>query len=406
MGKRRANGEGSIFKRKDGLWAAQYTDNTGKKRVLYGKTQQIAKDKLKEAIRQSEMGISMDKNKILFIEWLKEWLEVYIKPTTRPKTYALYYGNIYNHIIPAFPKVLLKDLRADMIQKFLNEKAVSGRLDGKPGGLSISVLKDMRKVITGALNQAVDNNIIPFNVALRVRLPKETHKEKEILTKEQQQRLESVALMDDNPLSFSVLLSLYTGLRIGEIKGLKLDDIDLKKKELYVRRSVSRVMIPEKGKTEVIVSEPKTAKGKRTIPLPDFLVELLTDYIDKRNRMVEGIQGYWRGKTAEEAALWKDEGYLFITLFGTVPDHAAIRRIFERLLKEADIPKVTFHALRHTFATRCIEAGFDVKSLSEILGHTDAKMTLNTYTHALEEQKRGNMEKLNDVFTRDEIGEE
>lgn len=126
MAKRRANGEGSIYKRKDGKWAAQYTDNMGKRRTLYGKTQQEVRQKMKEAMEQSDSGLLMDKDKMTFCDWMKEWLEQYANPTVRAATYANYYSILNQHVLPAFPKVLLKDLRADMLQKYFNKKRLTG----------------------------------------------------------------------------------------------------------------------------------------------------------------------------------------------------------------------------------------------------------------------------------------
>ena len=131
MPQKRAHGEGTLFQRKDGRWVAEFTDNAGKRRLFYGKTQREALIKMKNAIRESDEGLLLDKSKILFVDWMKEWLEVYSKPNVRKTTYASYYNFVMNHIVPAFPSVPLKDLRADMLQKFINEKAVKGRVDKK-----------------------------------------------------------------------------------------------------------------------------------------------------------------------------------------------------------------------------------------------------------------------------------
>ena len=134
MAKRRANGEGSLYKRKDGTWTAQYTDYTGKKRYLYGKTQQIVKDKLKEALRNSENGIVLDTRKITFSQWILEWLEVYARPSIRETTYVNWRNMVVKHIEPHFRNVQLRELRPDMLQKLINEK-LTKRFDGKPGGV-------------------------------------------------------------------------------------------------------------------------------------------------------------------------------------------------------------------------------------------------------------------------------
>lgn len=398
MAKRRANGEGSIFQRKDGLWAAQYTDNTGKKRTLYGKTQQIVKNKLKEAIRESDSGMMVDKNKITFNAWMKEWLEVYVKPTRRKNTYAGYYCRIHDHIIPAFPKVLLKDVRTDMLQKFINEKGTGGRIDGKEGGLSTSVLHSMKMIISSALRQAEDNNLISINPAKKIKMPRKVRKDVSMLTREEQKKLEGSVMDSTSSISFAILLDLYTGLRLGELVALKLEDIDLAKKELRVRRSRSTVQISGTGKTEIIESEPKTAKGKRVIPLNDRIVKLLDKYIEERNATVEVMRSHWKSLGS---TVWKDDGYLFLTRYGTVPEHTTMRDTLNRLLAKAEVKHIKFHALRHTFATRCIESGFDIRTLADILGHSDVSMTLNVYSHAMADHKRSNMEKLTMLFDSD-----
>lgn len=399
MPKRRANGEGSIFKRKDGLWAAQYTDNAGKKRTLYGKSQQIVKDKLKEAIRQSDKGLSMDKNNITFASWLLEWLEVYAKPTCRQSTYAGYYNRIHDHIIPAFPKVLLKDLRADMLQKFINEKAVSGRIDGKEGGLSPTVLHSIKMIISSALKQAEENGIINDNAAKKIKMLPKIRKDFTILTKEEQKRLEDTIIRYKNLNAFAILLDLHTGLRIGELLALKVTDIDFDIKEINVKRSRGAVQIPGTGKTEIIEAEPKTSKGKRTVPLNDAIITLLTQYVEDRYNMVEAMRSYWTHRNGCE---WEDDGHLFLSWFGNVTDQTSMRELLNRVTSRAGIKEIKFHALRHTFATRCLESGFDIRTLADIMGHADVSMTLNVYSHAMPDQKRINIAKLSTLFDEQE----
>lgn len=393
MAKRRANGEGSIYKRKDGLWAAEYFDNTGKRRQLYGKSQQIVKDKLKEAIKQSDAGLSMDKSKITLSQWLTDWLEVYAKPMCREGTYDIYYRQIHQHIIPAFPKVLLKDLRPDMLQRFFNEKAASGRLDGQEGGLSIKYLNHMKVVLSGALKQAVENDIIPANITKKVKLPPIRKPNIPALTRDEQKRLEEVALNDYNLMSFAFVLDLYTGMRIGELLALKISDIDFERNELYVQRQRSRVGIPDSDeqKTKMVEREPKTAKGRRTIPLTGDIVKLLKKYLEDRAVYIKKMRYFWERNSAQP---WTDEDYLFITERGGPAERSSIRNIFVRILEAAEVKPINLHALRHTFATRCLENGFDIRTLADILGHADVSETLNTYAHAMEDQKRANMEKL------------
>lgn len=404
MAKRRANGEGSIYahkKDKNGKpisWAAQFTDNQGKRRTVYGKTQQEARQKMKDSIRQSDDGLMFDASSITVSEWLLKWLDLYHKPTVRASTYSQSYKYVHEHLIPAFNRVLLKDLRPDMIQKFMNDKMTSGRRDGKEGGLAVGTIRVIRSKLVTALDKAVESGLVQTNAARKANPPKGRAKEVRIMTRDEQRKLEETISKSTNPLSFAVLLDLYTGLRIGEIIGLKIEDIDLDKKELNVRNNAHYYYDPVEKKSKVSISEPKTAKGKRTIPLPDFMVDLLKDYIENRNKKVLETDGKWPGLSEEEAREWKDHGFLLNTYYGTQPVYATVQEIFVRLLKDAGIEKMKFHALRHTFATRCIEQGVDVKALSEFLGHSNANITLNLYSHTLEEQKRLSMDKLSSFY--------
>lgn len=399
MAKRRANGEGSLYKRQDGTWTAQYTDCNGKKRYLYGKTQQIVKDKLKEAIKQSDTGIALDTKKITFANWIAEWLEVYAKPVIRPRTYQAYHVQVHQHIIPAFPKVLLKDVREDMLQKFLNDM-LERRLDGKPGGYSRTMVNHTRVRLYSSFEKATELGFIPRNPARKLSLPPVERTEKQILTREQQKALEAVIMenLDKDYNDVIFLLMLYTGLRVGEAIGLKVGDIDFQRNELSVRRTLGRVTIPGEKISPKQAGEPKTKTSRRTIPIPPPIVDLLKMVIAKRAERIERLEPMWE-KSPKWTPHWKEEDYLFLTFYGNTFDTASVRRILAALEKKAGIePFVSLHGLRHTFATRWVEAGLDVKSLSEILGHADTNMTLNIYTHSLADQKRASMDKLSGLF--------
>ena len=405
MSKRRANGEGSITKRSDGLWMAQYIDHTGKRRSLYGKTQQIVKNKLKEAIRQSDDGLLMEKNKITFVDWFAEWLEVYCRPNVNKATYKNYYNTLKDHITPSFRGVPLKDLRGDILQKFFNEKGVSGRADKRidletgnlktvEGGLHVGTLHKMRRLIVSAINQAIENGIVVKNVAKGIKLPPYRPDEKKALTLDEQKRLEAVLLVSDNPLAFALYLDLYTGLRVGELLALRIDDIDLSNKQLHVKRSVSRVSIAGEGKTELLVTRPKTEKSIRTIPLLDKLIEPLQTQMEASVERRALLREQWLHEAPADRREHIDVEWLFFATYGKPHETVTMGNALKRSLDIAGISGVSMHGLRHTFATRCLEAGFDIKSLSEILGHSNTKTTLDIYAHALPDLKRNNMDKL------------
>jgi len=169
MPKRRANGEGTIFQRKDGRWVSQYTDiATGKQKSIHGKTQQEVKYKLKNALNDMENGINLDKSNMPFVEWIWEWLEVYSKPRVRESTYANYYYIIKIHVEPFFPRVLLRDITCDMLQRFYNEKLINGRKDGAGRGISVKSVDNIMMVISCALKRAVLNGMIYTNEASKI----------------------------------------------------------------------------------------------------------------------------------------------------------------------------------------------------------------------------------------------
>lgn len=401
MPKRRANGEGSIYKRKDGHWVSQYTDMDGYKHYMYGKTQQEVKDKLKQAIRMDDEGISPSAGKTPFSKWIAEWLEVYARPMIRPSTYEAYRNLVYHHIVPAFPRVALKDIRESTLQRFLNEK-LETRLDGKPGGYAPSFCGRLKEMLYSSLEKAASLGMIPRNPAAHLRLPPKKPREKQILTREQQRSFEAVAgerFGQDYTIGM-YLLMLRTGMRVGEASALQLRDIDVEKEEIHIQRTIFRMRSQKEPHTERVVGEPKTRNSDRIIPLDSNTMELVKAILKGRERQIEASGRLW-GNYVRHEPKWIEDGFIFLTVSGNAFDETSVRKKLHILLKKAGAPKVSPHALRHTFATRWIEAGLDVKSLADILGHADAKMTLNVYTHSLAEQKRESMMRLSQSLNAD-----
>jgi len=410
MPKRRANGEGSIYQRKDGRWCAQYTDVDFKTRVMYGKTQREVKDKLKEIIRQLDAGMSVDGGKMTLAAWLVEWLETYSRPMVQASTFANYHRAVHHRIIPAFPTVKMKDLRPEQLQRFFNGLATTGKKvpvgDGSgrwkvtDEGYSSSVMKGAFLVLKLALNKAVEFGYIMRSPLLGVKIPRKPKTAVKVLTADEQKRIEAVIREHHNPLAFAILFDLYTGLRVGELAALKISDIEFEKQELYVRRSRTRVDVPGSAdrSTEVITKEPKTESGRRRIPLPIFLVDMLKEHLERRSLYVNAFAGRWDQMSADDRAAWTDEGYIFLSVQGKPTDRSNLALLLDSITEQAGVDHIKFHALRHTFATRCLEAGFDVRSLADILGHANASTTLNIYAHALDEQKRQHMGKLSALY--------
>ena len=397
MAKKRANGEGTIRQRKDGRWEGLYTVNY-KRKSVYGKTQTEVRKKLNEVLNDINNGMYVENTNITLGAWLDEWLEVYAKPTVKLSTYGSYEGYIRNHIKPEIGKIKLSALRADILQKFVNQKLTNGRCDKmkdvntnklvtRKGGLSEKTIKNMYNMIHSALKQAYKNGLVNQNVSELINLPKQKRNEMRVLSLEEQKALQ-LAVQDER-LGIGIILSLFTGIRLGELLGLKFDDIDFENKTITIRRTLNRLKIYDNSekKTDIVIGEPKTNKAKRTIPLQDFLVPLLKSH---RAKM--------RMEQFKVANLYINDGFVMCNEFGKHLEPTTYQKFFKNMLKTAGIEDTNFHTLRHTFATRALESGFDVKVLADILGHADASTTLNKYAHALPDHKKTSMEKLSYLY--------
>ena len=190
-----------------------------------------------------------------------------------------------------------------------------------------------------------------------------------------------------------MLLALQTGIRIGELVGLKWHDVDLKGKTISIRRSVKRVRVvfdeTHKGKTtKILEREPKTKTSRRTIPLMESAVKVLQEH-QKEMKILE----------IKHKIVWKNENWVFCTLDGGLIEPRNVVRTFEAVLKKANLEKINFHALRHTFVSRMLEAGENIKTISVLIGHTDVAFTLNTYAHILPEEQKLSVDKINNLFS-------
>jgi len=391
----RANGEGHIRKRTDRRskpWEGVYKDPiTGKPKSIYCTTQAEVTKKLREIRGSIENGTYIENPNLTLGEWLTQWLEVYAKPKVRISTYASYETYVNRHIIPVLGKIKLKDLRKDTLQRFLNEKHTEGRID-KKGGLSAKTIKNLRNMIHSALQQACDNDLIHKNASEKLSLPEHIKKEIEVFGIEEQRRLQDAS--KNFRLGIGIILSLYTGIRVGELLGLWWSDIDLQGEILHVRRILQRVTVHDDSnhKTKIIIGEPKTAKGRRIVPLPPFLIPLLIKF--KKQQQEESLLF---GQDYITAPFNGD--FVIRNEYGKYIEPRTYQDFFKRVQKEAGIPILTTHACRHTFATRALENNnFDIKTLSTILGHASVLITLDLYGHSLFDHQRKLMGKFNELW--------
>lgn len=364
----------NIRKRKDGRWEGRYIKGrkaNGKAIYgsVYGKTYTTVKNKLKEVDKNQKVHLCDEKN---FRDALYLWLESN-RIKQKSQTYYKYLQIIDSHIVPSLGNISLSKLNYIIINQFITEKATAGRLDQK-GGLSPSYIQTMCFIINSTLSFCVENVFCSPIFGKMVR-PSKQRKDIRILSFDEQKRLEENLFTDINETKIGMLLSLYAGLRVGEVCGLKWKNIDLEKGVIHIENSVERIKnIDEKfdsPKTVLILSDTKSETSNRIIPIPINLKQILESNKKNSNHFI------LEGKTHPFA------------------DPRTLQYAFKKCLNECALPDINYHALRHTFATRCVEAGVDVKSLSEILGHSNVNITLNTYVHSTLEQKRLQMEKLN-----------
>ncbi len=294
-------------------------------------------------------------------EWLKKWIEIYIKPVRKIRTYEKYSKEINLHIIPSLGSYDLDDLTPLVLQEFVVALTSEGYSSNTVNGV-ISVVKSSLKqaYLLNLSNKEYTNTIIR---------PKTEERQVECFTKKEQEEIERYILKSKKAKLFGIIICLYTGLRIGELLALKWDDIDFKKGILRVTKTA--IDSWENGKYVKILESPKTKNSIREIPLAKSLITKLKE-VKEQSKCDYVVPS----KTEHGAQI------------------RSYQKTFELLLKKLNIKHKGFHSLRHTFATRALECGMDIKSLSEILGHKNSQITLNRYVHAMFEYKTEMMNKL------------
>ena len=362
MAKRRPSGDGMVRKREDGRWEGRIV--VGHKsngnpiyRYVLAKTQAELTQKLHDKIEMyRDADLSEDCN-MLLSEWLDKWLNEYITYYVRPNTLYSYTAMIKNQINPNLGKRPLSALTTQEIQKFYNTIKKKGRVktDTTHGTeLADSMVRKVHMMLHEALDMAVKQKLIVSNPTNGTTLPKNNYAPKQILNDEQLNRFMEVIKSDERWYEF-FYTEITTGLRKGEICGLKWEDFDEHCGTLKIKRSVGRT---KSG--AMLIGKTKTETGSREILLPPSTSKLLQNR--KINSVSEWIFPNFRNA---EKPINPQNAY----------------RHLKALLKKAGLPSIRFHDLRHTFATHAIAGGVDAKTLSGILGHANASFTLDTYTH-------------------------
>ena len=366
----------NIYKRKDNRWEGRYIrgyDMTGKPQLgyVYAKSYREVREKLASAKVLGVPDTVPDKK--YFDNYCREWL-LLCRNRVKESTYVKYHTIVNKHLTPALGNCLPQNLNTIIIEEFSNNL-----LNVK--GLSPKTVRDILTVIKSVLKYIQrQEDVFPD---IEIAYPKEQKKEIRVLTPEEQTRFTEFLLLDMDDVKFGILLALLTGLRIGEICALCWGDINIEERALNIGQTMQRLQITEQGgrakegsaaKTKILFGEAKSENSKRLIPLTDYAAALCRRmYVSNPNAYV---------LTGDERRYMEPR---------------TLQYRLARYAKDCGLADVHFHSLRHTFATRCIEVGFEIKSLSEVLGHSSVKVTLDRYVHSSMRLKRENMEKLKAV---------
>lgn len=292
-------------------------------------------------------------------DWLNEWLSNCVKPFVKGRTYEKYERTIRINISPMLGGYDLNELSGSVLQKYVAKLAAA---------YSANSISSIISILQNSLKQAVKMGVVKSQHADCIIRPKLQEKTVECFTVDEQKKIERYVIQRDKTKLIGILICLYTGLRIGELLALTWFDIDMKKQLLYINKSCHDDW--DGGGYHKIIEKPKTTNSQRIIPIPRALIP----YIKKLKQQATGIY-------------LLDNGAKTLSV-------RSYQRTFELLLKRLNIPHRGFHVLRHTFATRALECGMDVKTLSEVLGHRNPTITLNRYAHSLMEHKYAMMNKL------------
>lgn len=389
---RKANGEGSISKiDKNGkkVWKGTISigyDENGKlrRKVFYGNTKNEVVDKIAIFKAKQNLDDIPTDDKITLEKWFYNYLFQFRKHDMKPSTFDRYYGIYKNYVLnSSIGKKKLLELRTIDFQKYyttlLKDKTVSN-------------VKSINRYISTCINEAVRQGYINKNYTVNVRLPKvEENESINVLSIDEQKKFVDYIKNNDVELKNFFLLALGTGMRQGEIMGLKWNDINFKTKTIKITRSLKKVtFINADGSREskYIEQTPKTKSSVREIPISESVLRCLKEQ-EKAQKL---------NKLYIDNSIYINSDYVFTDKIGNTIDKNKPNRHFRSILEKLDITPIKFHSLRHTFATRLFEKDVPVKTVQSLLGHKDINTTMNIYTHVMKEQKEKAINILDDII--------
>ena len=370
MGKR-GNGEGSITRRKDGLYMARYTVQTAtgsKRKTLYGKTRQEVSERLNKALTDRDGGLIFDAENLTVSEYLDRWLRDSVQGSVSTRTYKSYGQQVRRYLKPSLGRMKLRKLNPMHVQRMYREM--------QDRGLAARTVQYTHAVLHRALKQARSWGIVGRNVAEDVDPPQVKREEIRPLNRDQTRALLKAA--EGNRLEALYIVAVHTGMRPGEILGLRWDDVNFDSGTLQLNRALS----------DGEFNAPKTARSRRRIKLTAGSVKALRAH---RKRQLE--------ERMQKAGLWKDHGLVFPSTVGTPLSHRNVVRSFKALLKRADLPaSIRLYDLRHTCATLLLSRNVHPKYVQELLGHASIALTLDTYSHVIPGMDGGTASAMEDAL--------
>lgn len=369
----------NIYKRKDGRYEGRYV--TGKKSngttrfgYVYGMRYTDVKKRLLEKKAEIQQTIHPEAavRGMTVEKWMRSWLETDLLGGIKASSYLTYQNQMNRHILPCLGRMQMASITPEMVHSFLE------CLQAK--GLGENTVRGIYLLLSAAMRAALDDGIISKNPCRKICVKRGERVQQRVFSREEQKKVEKTLSQGED---LTALFAMYTGLRLGEICGLRWSDINWENGTATVCRTVQRLkrMDTDKclkcgdAKTYLMIGSPKSPSSCRTIPIPTFLLKRLE--IQKKQR----------------SAAQLTTGYIFGTGMRAA-DPRTIQRRFAGVVRRLEIPDAHFHTLRHSYATRLLEMGVDVKTVSQLLGHSSAKTTLDCYAHSLLDQQRSAVAKL------------
>lgn len=379
-GRRRSRGEGSVYRAADGRWRGSIDvggpDGVRRRRYVSARTRRDCLDKLHVAQRHVQDTGTIPPARLTLGDWLRTWTAQILPGSVRPSTAANYSILVDRYLIPALGNRLLGQLTPADVRAFLADLSRRESRLGRP--LSPRTLQYIHAVLRRSLTQALREELVTRNVAALVAPPRVPFREVQSLEPEQAQQLLAAARNDRLYALYAVALAL--GLRRGEALALRWQDIDLDRRTLRVRGSLQRIQ------GQLQITEPKTARSRRLVPLPDACAVALTQHRDRQATEIAN------------AKVWVDESLVFATRVGTPIEPRNLVRHFQALCARAGLPRIRFHELRHTCATLLLAQGVEPRVIMETLGHSVIGTTMNLYTHVLPATQRAAADRMDDLM--------